>query len=264
MGLSPFRRGRGGGGFWDPLSEVNRMFDDAFGGLMRRTGGRQAGAELAEWAPAVDVLQRDGDLVVRAELPGVSPEDVDITLQNRVLTLSGQRREEHEEQRGGYYVKERRSGSFSRSMTLPEGGDEDSIRARDENGVLEVTTAGAAAVREPRGIHVEGATGPGAATDVATGGSGAYREAPTRAETTRQVAPGATPEPRDVPPRTTGIEEGTSPPGTEEGRESARRQPEREREEDKGLLDRVRDAVLGEEEEPRGRREETNRPEERR
>ena len=170
MALSPFRRGRGGGGFWDPQSEMNRMFDDVFGGLTRRPGGRQTGAELAEWAPAVDVLQRDGDLVVRAELPGVSPEDVDITLQNRVLTISGQRREEQEEQRGGYYVRERRSGSFSRSMTLPEGVDEDSIRARYENGVLEVTIAGAAAVREPRRIQVEGATSPGAAMDVATEG----------------------------------------------------------------------------------------------
>src|SRR5215212_9995403 len=171
MGLSPFRRGRGGGGFWDPLSEVNRMFDDVFGSLSRRPGGRQTGAELTEWAPAVDVLQRDGDLVVRAELPGVSPEDVDITLQDNVLTLSGERREEQEEQRGGYYVKERRSGSFSRSMTLPEGVNEDSIRARYENGVLEVTIAGAAAVREPRRIQIEGATGPGAATDVGTEGT---------------------------------------------------------------------------------------------
>src|SRR5829696_5732855 len=190
MALSPFRRGRGGGGFWDPLSEVNRMFDDVFGGLTRRPGGRQTGGELAEWAPAVDVLQRDGDLVVRAELPGVSPEDVDIMLQNRVLTISGQRREEQEEQRGGYYVRERRSGSFSRSMTLPEGVDEDSIRARYENGVLEVTIAGAAAVREPRRIQVEGATGPGAATDVGTEGLGAEN---TRAEGGATPG-GATPE----------------------------------------------------------------------
>ncbi len=155
MAMSPFRRGRGGGGFWDPLSEVNRMFDDVFGGLARRPGGRQTGAELTEWAPAVDVLTRDGDLVVRAELPGVRPEDVDITLQNRVLTISGQRREEQEEQRGGYYVRERRHGSFSRSMTLPEGVNEDSIRARYENGVLEVNIQGAAAVREPRRIQID-------------------------------------------------------------------------------------------------------------
>jgi len=185
MGLSPFRRG----GFWDPLSEVNRMFDDVFGGLARRPGGRQTGAELTEWAPPVDVLQRDGDLVVRAELPGVRPEDVDITLQNRVLTISGQRREEHEEQRGGYHVRERRSGSFSRSMTVPEGVDEDSIRARYENGVLEVSIQGAAAVREPRRIQIEDATGPGAAADVLTEGPGAEGTRPEGYATPRDATP---------------------------------------------------------------------------
>ncbi len=177
MALSPFRRG--GGGFWDPLSEVNRMFDDVFGGLMHRPGGQRTGTGVTEWAPAVDVLQRDGDLIVRAELPGVRPEDVDITLQNRVLTISGQRREEHEEERGGYHVRERRHGSFSRSMTVPEGVDEDSIRARYENGVLEVSILGAAAVREPRRIQIEGANGAegsGVATDVPTEGPGATPE----------------------------------------------------------------------------------------
>src|SRR5215203_3642094 len=138
MAMSPFRRG-GGGGFWDPLSEVNRMFDDVFGGLTRRPGSWQPGGEVTEWAPAVDVLQRDGDLVVRAE------------------------------QRGGYHVRERRHGSFSRSMTVPEGVNEDSIWARYENGVLEVSIQGAAAVREPRRIQIEGANGSGAATDVAQG-----------------------------------------------------------------------------------------------
>jgi len=188
MAMSPFRRG--GGGFWDPLSEVNRMFDDVFGGLARRPGGRQTGAQVTEWAPAVDVLQRDGDLVVRAELPGVRPEDVDITLQNRVLTISGERREEQEEQRGGYHVRERRHGSFSRSMTLPEGVDEDSIRARYENGVLEVTIVGAAAVRQPRRIQIEGATGPGADMGIVTEGPGAEG---TRAEG-RATPGGVTPE----------------------------------------------------------------------
>jgi HSP20 family protein len=200
MALRPSRRG-GGGGFWDPLSEVNRMFDDVLGGLTRRPGGRQTGAESTEWAPAVDVLQRDGDLVVRAELPGVSPEDVDITLQNQVLTISGQRREEQEEQRGGYYVRERRSGLFSRSMTVPEGVDEDSIRARYENGVLEVTIQGAAAVREPRRIQIE-TGGPGVEgtprTDIeASDVEGTRFESPgggatgPGAEGTRREAPGA-------------------------------------------------------------------------
>ena len=189
MSLSPFRGGRG---FWDPMSEVNRMFDDMFGGLARRPGGQQRG-QLTEWAPAVDVLQRDGDLVVRAELPGVRPEDVDITLQNNVLTLSGERREEQEEQRGGYYVRERRRGSFSRSMTLPEGVNEDSIRARYENGVLEVTIEGAAAVREPRRIQVESAGGEsaGGAPRIGTEGPG-EGAGPESPGDTRPEDPGGT------------------------------------------------------------------------
>jgi HSP20 family protein len=94
--------------------------------------------------------------MVRAELPGVKQEDVDITLQDRVLTISGQRKAEQEEKRGGYYVRERRYGSFSRSLTLPEGLDESNIHARYDNGVLEVTLQGAAAVQEPKRIPLEG------------------------------------------------------------------------------------------------------------
>ena len=71
-----------------------------------------------------------------------------------VLTVSGERKVEEEAERGGYYVRERRHGTFRRSMTLPEGVDEESIRARFEDGVLEVTIEGAAAVREPKRIQI--------------------------------------------------------------------------------------------------------------
>jgi HSP20 family protein len=253
MAMSPFRRGRG---FYDLHSEMNRLFDETYGGLSRQPERHQRAQHLTEWAPTVDVLTRDDDLVIRAELPGVRPEDVDITVQDRVLTISGERGEEQEEQRAGYYVRERRRGSFRRSMTLPEGVDEDRVRARYENGVLEVTIEGAAAVREPRRIRVEADESPG----IIEGPSGARTQetppsrAESRAGTSGQATPaGATPEPRDVSPR------------TEEEREGARRQPEREREEeDKGLLDRAREAILGEEEEPRRRTERTDRPEDRR
>jgi HSP20 family protein len=150
--LSPFRGGR----FYDPLSEMNRMFDDMFGSLTRRPGGHQRAQQLTEWAPAIDVVTKDSDLVVRAELPGVKQEDVDITLQDNVLTISGERKAEQEEERGGYHVRERRYGSFSRSLALPEGLDESKIHARYENGVLEVTVEGAAAVQEPKRIQIEG------------------------------------------------------------------------------------------------------------
>lgn len=159
MAMSPFR----GRGFYDVQSEMNRVFDEMFGGLMRRSGGQQR-AQVTEWAPAMDVLQKDGDLMVRAELPGVKLEDVDITVHDRVLTISGERKLEEETERGGYYVRERRHGSFRRSMTLPEGVEEDRIRARFQDGVLEVTIEGAAAVREPKRIQIEGKTSEGEGT----------------------------------------------------------------------------------------------------
>jgi HSP20 family protein len=126
------------------------------GGLMRRPGGQQQRSELTEWAPAIDVVAKDGDLVLRAELPGLKQEDVDITLHDNVLTVSGERKAEQEEERSGYYVRERRYGSFSRSLTLPQGVDESKIHARYEDGVLEVTVEGAAAVQEPKRIQIEG------------------------------------------------------------------------------------------------------------
>ena len=156
MALTPFR------GFYDMQSEMNRMFDEVFGSLAR-TGRRQQGEAPTQWAPALDVLQEDGDIVVRAELPGVKLEDVDITFQNGVLTISGVRQAEEQKEGSGYYIRERRYGSFRRSMSLPEGTDESNISARFLDGVLEVRVAGAGAVREPKRIQIEG-SGEGSAS----------------------------------------------------------------------------------------------------
>jgi HSP20 family protein len=152
--LSPFRGRRG---FYDPVSEMNQVFDSMLGGLMRRSGGQQS-TQITEWAPTIDVVTDDGNLVLTAELPGVKQEDVDITLHEGVLTISGKRKTEQEEERGGYYVRERRYGSFSRSLSVPEGVDESKIHASYENGVLEVTVEGAAVVQEPKRIQIEGSS----------------------------------------------------------------------------------------------------------
>ena len=149
MALTPFR------GLWDLQGQINRTLEDMFGGLLRRREGLPQ-TQLAEWAPTVDILSEDGDLLIRAELPGLKQEDAEITLQDNVLTVSGERKAEREEERGGYYVRERRYGSFRRSMTLPEGTDESKISARFENGVLEVRVQGAAVVEEPKRIQIEG------------------------------------------------------------------------------------------------------------
>ena len=150
--LSPFR------GFYDAQSEVDRLFNEMLGGLGRGRG-RQGGGRLAQWAPAVDVLTKEGDLLIRAELPGVRQEDVDITLQNGVLTISGEHKVDQEEDRGGYHVRERRYGSFRRSMTLPEGVEESKVHARFEDGVLEVRVEGAAVEQAPKRIEIEGSSG---------------------------------------------------------------------------------------------------------
>ena len=100
---------------------MNRLFDEVVGGVAHRAGTVQ-GAPAAVWAPAIDVLQNDvDDLVVRAELPGTKPEDVDITVDNGVLTISGRVQEEGQEEQGGYLARERRSSSFRRSLWPPQG-----------------------------------------------------------------------------------------------------------------------------------------------
>jgi HSP20 family protein len=206
MSLSPFGRR---GGFYDAHSEVNRLLDEMFGGLGRRPGSRGVQA-TAEWAPSVDVLQKNGDLVVRVEMPGVKPEDVHVAVHNRVLTISGERKVDEEEERAGYYVRELRHGSFQRSMILPEGVEEEKIHARYEDGILEVTLEGAAAAREPKRIEIEvPPSGQQSATDVEVGELGTEASTPTTG-TARpgEGAPGATlpggvtPEPPpETPPR---------------------------------------------------------------
>jgi HSP20 family protein len=121
---------------WEPMreltslqGEMNRLFSTFFddnGGSVRR------------WVPAMDLVERDDHLVLRADLPGLSEDDIRIEVQDSVLTVSGDRKTEHEEKREGYYRMERASGSFSRSVTLPEGIDADKIDASFDKGVLEV------------------------------------------------------------------------------------------------------------------------------
>ena len=151
MALSPFR----GRGFYDMQSEMNRMFDEMFGGLAR-VGGRQQGAQPMQWAPALDVLHEDGDVVVRAELPGVKQEDVDVTLHRGVLTISGERKEEKKDEGGaGARRVERLYGTFFRRFTLPDTADAERVEARVNNGVLELSIPKKAQV-QPKKIKVGG------------------------------------------------------------------------------------------------------------
>jgi HSP20 family protein len=124
---------------WDPSSELdslqsefNRLFDSFLG------SGDRADTRARRWVPAMDLVETDDHLVLKADLPGMSKEDVNIEVKDNVLTVSGERKAEHEDKADGYYRIERAFGSFSRSLTLPQGIATDVISADFTDGVLEV------------------------------------------------------------------------------------------------------------------------------
>ena len=123
---------------WEPVRElqtVQSLFNTLFDSPTPRGTAR---ASVRRWIPAMDVAQTDDHYVLRADLPGLSEGDVNVELDHNVLTISGERKREHEQRSEGYYRVERASGSFSRSLTLPEGVDADDIQANFDNGVLEI------------------------------------------------------------------------------------------------------------------------------
>jgi len=103
--------------------------------LMRR----EAGLIPADWSPRVDVLEREGSLVVRADLPGMAKGDIEVEIEGDLLTIEGVRKEEKEEGREGHYYGECSYGRFYRAIPLPEGADADKATAEFRDGVLEVS-----------------------------------------------------------------------------------------------------------------------------
>jgi HSP20 family protein len=144
---------------WEPLrelsslqTEMNRLFNAAFD---TPTGGNGGGAR--RWTPAMDLVETDEHFVLRADLPGMTEADVNIELEDNVLTVSGERKAEHEEKREGFYRVERAFGMFSRALTLPQGVDPEAVNASFSNGVLEVRVP-KPEQRKPRKITI-GAVG---------------------------------------------------------------------------------------------------------
>jgi HSP20 family protein len=129
---------------WEPArelgtlqNEMNRLFNTFFDAPTTSTGAG-TGPNLRRWMPAMDLLETEHDFVLRADLPGLSENDVNIELEDNVLTLSGERKAEHEARKDGYYRVERAWGSFARSLTLPEGVDANAVQASFDRGVLEI------------------------------------------------------------------------------------------------------------------------------
>jgi HSP20 family protein len=106
------------------------------------------------WIPTADIFARGDDLVIRFELAGVREEDIDISLAGGVLTVSGERKSEIDEDEVHFYTRERSYGNFRRNMNLPEGVDSSKINASFEDGMLELTITGGAVYPEPERIQI--------------------------------------------------------------------------------------------------------------
>jgi len=137
---------------WNVMDRLHRQIDQIFGDSFASPAA--SGENSVAWIPTVDIHEEPEKFVVRADLPGVDPKDISITAENRVLTLRGQRRFERSENQKGFERLERVEGSFLRRFTLPNNVQDDQIKARHVNGVLEVTIPKVAAP-EPRRVSVE-------------------------------------------------------------------------------------------------------------
>ena len=149
MATNPFR------GFMDAMSESTRGMEQWMrGGPDPSQIHQRHPSQASAWVPEVEVIAEGNNLLILLDLPGVGPEDIEIDLSDGLLTISGQK---GERQTGGeHYLRERRVGTFRRSLTLPAAVSESAIDTNLENGVLEITVRDYAGASEPRRIQVRG------------------------------------------------------------------------------------------------------------
>jgi HSP20 family protein len=144
---------------WEPLrefgtlqNEMNRLFNTVFDSPAPGNGGT-----LRRWLPPMDLVETEDHFVLRADLPGMTEDDINIEFEDGTLTVSGERKAEHETKNEGYYRVERAFGSFSRSLTLPKGIDAEAVTANFDRGVLEIRVP-KPEERKPRRIEIAGAS----------------------------------------------------------------------------------------------------------
>ena len=141
----------------EPFSqEFDRLFNSLF-------NASREGASVQRWVPPMDLVEADDHFVLKADLPGLAEDDVAIEVQDNVLTISGSREAEQERKEQGWYRLERSYGSFSRSLTLPEGVEADKVEASFDRGVLELRIP-KPEERKPRRISIGSANGSGKKT----------------------------------------------------------------------------------------------------
>uniref|UniRef100_A0A7C4XL07 Hsp20/alpha crystallin family protein n=1 Tax=candidate division WOR-3 bacterium TaxID=2052148 RepID=A0A7C4XL07_UNCW3 len=123
---------------WEPFRNLARLEDD-FDALMDSLFDRFKLTFDGNWYPAVDVVENDGNLEIKAEIPGIKKEDLKISITDNILTISGEKKKESETKDKHYHRIERYYGSFCRTIPLPEGVDRDKVKASYKDGVLTVT-----------------------------------------------------------------------------------------------------------------------------
>ena len=130
---------------------MNRLMEESF--VLPSMIGEVRGSGRS-WGLAVDMYETNDNLVVKASVPGIKPEQLDVTVQGETLTIKGETQEEQQREQGRYHVRERRQGAFSRTLTLPFPIQSDNVQATFDNGVLTLTLPKAEEIR-PRNIKVQ-------------------------------------------------------------------------------------------------------------
>ncbi len=141
---------------WDPFRDVMSLqerMNELFERTMRRRADEEEGLAPRAWSPAVDIYETDEKMVIKAELPGLKKEDIDIEVRDNTLTLKGERKFEKEIKQENYHRVERAYGSFQRSFTLPSTIKQEAIEATFKDGILEVSLPKAAEVK-PKKVEI--------------------------------------------------------------------------------------------------------------
>src|SRR5687767_3559091 len=150
-----------GSGLFEMMRRFSEEMDRAIGHMFENLGlsqGRGLG-EMMTWSPAIEVFERDNNLVVRVELPGMNKDDIKVEMTDEGLLIHGERKKEKEEEHEGWYRSERSYGEFRRLIPILEGLNTEEAKARFENGVLEITAPIPQASRRIRSVPIESGEG---------------------------------------------------------------------------------------------------------
>ena len=143
---------------WRPIEtmeDMERRFEELFGREMLFPSRlRRSPLEERAWAPAIEMIEKDDKFIIKAELPGIQKEDIDVSVTGNTLTVKGQRKSESEVKEDEYHVCERSYGSFMRSITMPSSAKTDKIEANYEDGILEITLQKAPEI-QPKKIDIK-------------------------------------------------------------------------------------------------------------